>query len=150
MRTTKTSPIIQYNREQLLHIRLLVDSIFSCLLTDSSCLSFCPLCRRMLYVLLISLYTFVYYPHIAVDGGWDEWSEWSVCSIQCEKQRSRECNSPAPRHRGKMCEGNSEATENCTDGLCTQSKAFLPDGHQHHHSHHFPTIIISSSYIHSQ
>uniref|UniRef100_A0A667YCW0 Netrin receptor UNC5 n=1 Tax=Myripristis murdjan TaxID=586833 RepID=A0A667YCW0_9TELE len=61
-----------------------------------------------------------------IDGGWDEWSEWTVCSSQCERQRSRECNSPAPRHRGKMCEGNSEATENCTDGLCTQSKAFLP------------------------
>uniref|UniRef100_A0A667YD95 Netrin receptor UNC5 n=1 Tax=Myripristis murdjan TaxID=586833 RepID=A0A667YD95_9TELE len=57
-----------------------------------------------------------------IDGGWDEWSEWTVCSSQCERQRSRECNSPAPRHRGKMCEGNSEATENCTDGLCTQSK----------------------------
>uniref|UniRef100_A0A7N8XBX0 Netrin receptor UNC5 n=1 Tax=Mastacembelus armatus TaxID=205130 RepID=A0A7N8XBX0_9TELE len=56
-----------------------------------------------------------------IDGGWDEWSEWTLCSSQCERQRSRECNSPAPRHRGKMCEGNSEATENCTDGLCTQS-----------------------------
>uniref|UniRef100_A0A8C9Y379 Netrin receptor UNC5 n=1 Tax=Sander lucioperca TaxID=283035 RepID=A0A8C9Y379_SANLU len=56
-----------------------------------------------------------------IDGSWDEWSEWTLCSSQCEKQRSRECNSPAPRHRGKMCEGNSEATENCTDGLCTQS-----------------------------
>ncbi|KAM3611780.1 uncharacterized protein V6R79_024129 [Siganus canaliculatus] len=56
-----------------------------------------------------------------IDGGWDEWSEWTICSSQCERQRSRECNSPAPRHRGKMCEGDSEATENCTDGLCTQS-----------------------------
>uniref|UniRef100_A0A667XV64 Netrin receptor UNC5 n=1 Tax=Myripristis murdjan TaxID=586833 RepID=A0A667XV64_9TELE len=58
---------------------------------------------------------------VFVDGGWDEWSEWTVCSSQCERQRSRECNSPAPRHRGKMCEGNSEATENCTDGLCMDS-----------------------------
>uniref|UniRef100_A0A7N8XTS3 Netrin receptor UNC5 n=1 Tax=Mastacembelus armatus TaxID=205130 RepID=A0A7N8XTS3_9TELE len=65
---------------------------------------------------------------VYVDGGWDEWSEWTLCSSQCERQRSRECNSPAPRHRGKMCEGNSEATENCTDGLCTQSKALLPVG----------------------
>uniref|UniRef100_A0A8C2WKN6 Netrin receptor UNC5 n=1 Tax=Cyclopterus lumpus TaxID=8103 RepID=A0A8C2WKN6_CYCLU len=55
---------------------------------------------------------------VFVDGGWDEWSEWTVCSSQCEKLRSRECNSPAPRHRGRMCEGNREATENCTDGLC--------------------------------
>uniref|UniRef100_A0A3Q2Q316 Netrin receptor UNC5 n=1 Tax=Fundulus heteroclitus TaxID=8078 RepID=A0A3Q2Q316_FUNHE len=58
---------------------------------------------------------------VYVDGGWDEWSEWTVCSSQCERQRSRECNSPAPRHRGKICEGNSKATENCTDGLCTQN-----------------------------
>ncbi|XP_017290387.1 netrin receptor UNC5D isoform X2 [Kryptolebias marmoratus] len=56
-----------------------------------------------------------------IDGGWNEWSEWTMCSSQCERQRSRECNSPPPRHRGKMCEGSSEATENCTDGLCTQS-----------------------------
>uniref|UniRef100_A0A672GC06 Netrin receptor UNC5 n=1 Tax=Salarias fasciatus TaxID=181472 RepID=A0A672GC06_SALFA len=58
---------------------------------------------------------------VFVDGGWDEWSEWTACSSQCERQRSRECNSPAPRHRGKMCDGNSEATENCTDGLCMDS-----------------------------
>ncbi|XP_068167775.1 netrin receptor UNC5D-like isoform X2 [Antennarius striatus] len=56
-----------------------------------------------------------------IDGGWDEWSDWTACSSQCERQRTRECNSPTPRHRGKMCDGNSEATENCTDGLCTQS-----------------------------
>ncbi|KAM6965349.1 netrin receptor UNC5D [Aplochiton taeniatus] len=56
-----------------------------------------------------------------VDGGWEEWSEWTVCGSQCERQRRRECEAPAPRHRGKMCEGNSEATENCTGGLCTQS-----------------------------
>ncbi|XP_042278288.1 netrin receptor UNC5D isoform X4 [Thunnus maccoyii] len=62
-----------------------------------------------------------------IDGGWDEWSEWTVCSSQCEKQRSRGCNSPAPRHRGKTCEGNSEATENCTDGLCTQNRKLLHD-----------------------
>ncbi|XP_078106474.1 netrin receptor UNC5D-like isoform X3 [Sander vitreus] len=64
---------------------------------------------------------------VYVDGSWDEWSEWTLCSSQCEKQRSRECNSPAPRHRGKMCEGNSEATENCTDGLCTQNRKLLHD-----------------------
>ncbi|MEQ2307176.1 hypothetical protein AMECASPLE_015592, partial [Ameca splendens] len=61
------------------------------------------------------------------DGGWDEWSEWTVCSSQCERQRSRECNSPAPRHRGKTCEGNSKATENCTDGMCTQNRKLLHD-----------------------
>ncbi|XP_039906140.1 netrin receptor UNC5D isoform X1 [Simochromis diagramma] len=62
-----------------------------------------------------------------IDGGWNEWSQWTVCSSQCERQRTRECNSPVPRHRGKMCEGNSEATENCTDGLCTQNRKLLHD-----------------------
>lgn len=62
-----------------------------------------------------------------IDGGWDEWSEWTVCSSQCERQRSRECNSPAPRHRGKMCEGHSQAIENCTNGLCTQNRKLLHD-----------------------
>uniref|UniRef100_A0A8C1UU97 Netrin receptor UNC5 n=1 Tax=Cyprinus carpio TaxID=7962 RepID=A0A8C1UU97_CYPCA len=56
-----------------------------------------------------------------VDGVWEEWSEWTMCSAQCERQRWRECNSPPPRHRGKMCEGEGQSTENCTGGLCTQS-----------------------------
>uniref|UniRef100_A0A8C1UUS7 Netrin receptor UNC5 n=1 Tax=Cyprinus carpio TaxID=7962 RepID=A0A8C1UUS7_CYPCA len=57
-----------------------------------------------------------------VDGVWEEWSEWTMCSAQCERQRWRECNSPPPRHRGKMCEGEGQSTENCTGGLCTQSE----------------------------
>uniref|UniRef100_A0A8C1L053 Netrin receptor UNC5 n=1 Tax=Cyprinus carpio TaxID=7962 RepID=A0A8C1L053_CYPCA len=56
-----------------------------------------------------------------VDGVWEEWSEWTMCSAQCERQRWRECNSPPPRLRGKMCEGEGQSTENCTGGLCTQS-----------------------------
>ncbi|XP_024130300.1 netrin receptor UNC5D [Oryzias melastigma] len=60
-----------------------------------------------------------------VDGGWDEWSEWTLCNSLCGRHRTRECSSPAPRHRGKMCEGNSQATENCTDGLCTQNRNLL-------------------------
>ncbi|XP_026112579.1 netrin receptor UNC5D-like isoform X2 [Carassius auratus] len=56
-----------------------------------------------------------------VDGVWEEWSEWTMCSAQCERQRWRECNAPPPRHRGKLCEGESQSTENCTGGLCTQS-----------------------------
>ncbi|XP_056135555.1 netrin receptor UNC5D [Lampris incognitus] len=62
-----------------------------------------------------------------IDGGWDEWSEWTVCSSQCERLRKRDCNSPAPRHRGKMCEGDSQMTENCTNGLCTQNRKLLHD-----------------------
>ncbi|XP_051518320.1 netrin receptor UNC5D [Myxocyprinus asiaticus] len=62
-----------------------------------------------------------------VDGVWEEWSEWTMCNAQCERQRWRECNSPPPRHRGKMCEGEGESTENCTGGLCTQNGKLMHD-----------------------
>uniref|UniRef100_A0A3B3R221 Netrin receptor UNC5 n=1 Tax=Paramormyrops kingsleyae TaxID=1676925 RepID=A0A3B3R221_9TELE len=60
---------------------------------------------------------------VFVDGGWGEWSEWTACSPECDRQRSRECSAPAPRHGGKLCEGAGQATENCTGGQCTQSKS---------------------------
>ncbi|XP_066510016.1 netrin receptor UNC5D-like isoform X1 [Hoplias malabaricus] len=62
-----------------------------------------------------------------VDGGWEEWTEWTMCSALCERQRWRECNAPAPRHRGKMCEGESHSMENCTGGMCTQNGKMLHD-----------------------
>ncbi|XP_041691764.1 netrin receptor UNC5D-like isoform X1 [Coregonus clupeaformis] len=62
-----------------------------------------------------------------IDGGWEEWSEWTLCSVQCERQRRRECNDPPPRHKGKMCDGPSDATENCTEGMCTQNGKLLHD-----------------------
>uniref|UniRef100_A0A669ELG6 Netrin receptor UNC5 n=1 Tax=Oreochromis niloticus TaxID=8128 RepID=A0A669ELG6_ORENI len=58
---------------------------------------------------------------VYVDGGWGEWSEWSTCSSDCERQRSRECTAPEPKHGGRLCDGVAVATENCTGGLCTQS-----------------------------
>uniref|UniRef100_A0A1A8BV85 Netrin receptor UNC5 n=3 Tax=Nothobranchius TaxID=28779 RepID=A0A1A8BV85_NOTKA len=62
-----------------------------------------------------------------VDGGWGEWSEWSVCSSDCERQRSRECTAPEPKHGGRLCDGVAAAAENCTGGLCTQNRKLLHD-----------------------
>ncbi|KAJ7423324.1 Netrin receptor UNC5D [Willisornis vidua] len=57
-----------------------------------------------------------------VDGSWEVWSEWSVCSPQCEHLRVRECIAPPPRNGGKFCEGLGQEAENCTEGLCIQDK----------------------------
>uniref|UniRef100_A0A9J7XPZ4 Netrin receptor UNC5 n=1 Tax=Cyprinus carpio carpio TaxID=630221 RepID=A0A9J7XPZ4_CYPCA len=64
---------------------------------------------------------------VFVDGVWEEWSEWTMCSTQCDRQRWRECSVPQPRHRGKICEGEGQSTENCTGGLCTQNGKLMHD-----------------------
>ncbi|NXK66188.1 UNC5D protein, partial [Sylvietta virens] len=61
-----------------------------------------------------------------VDGGWEAWSEWSVCSPACEHLRVRQCAAPAPRNGGKHCQGLGQESENCTEGLCIQGE--LPRG----------------------
>ncbi|KAM6432093.1 netrin receptor UNC5D isoform 3-T4 [Liasis olivaceus] len=60
-----------------------------------------------------------------MDGAWEAWSEWSVCSPECEHMRIRECTSPPPRNGGKFCEGPSQESENCTEGLCIQGNSLL-------------------------
>ncbi|XP_056146444.1 LOW QUALITY PROTEIN: netrin receptor UNC5D-like [Lampris incognitus] len=62
-----------------------------------------------------------------VDGGWGVWSEWTVCSGNCERQRSRQCTAPEPKHGGRICDGPTVMTDNCTGGLCTQNRKLLHD-----------------------
>ncbi|XP_060549496.1 netrin receptor UNC5D isoform X5 [Pantherophis guttatus] len=60
-----------------------------------------------------------------MDGAWEVWSEWSICSPECEHLRIRECTSPPPRNGGKFCEGPNQESENCTEGLCIQGNSLL-------------------------
>uniref|UniRef100_A0A671QVK1 Netrin receptor UNC5 n=1 Tax=Sinocyclocheilus anshuiensis TaxID=1608454 RepID=A0A671QVK1_9TELE len=57
-----------------------------------------------------------------VDGGWAKWTMWSVCSSECERQRTRECTDPEPKHGGRLCDGAALDTDNCTGDLCIQEK----------------------------
>ncbi|KAL8203958.1 UNVERIFIED_CONTAM: hypothetical protein K2H54_065671 [Gekko kuhli] len=47
------------------------------------------------------------------DGGWSCWSSWSPC-VRGERTRTRECNNPAPKSRGRQCEGAALERRRCT------------------------------------
>jgi len=53
-----------------------------------------------------------------VDGIWGDWDEWSTCSSACQRERTRQCDSPAPACGGADCAGPSLESEACTDGAC--------------------------------
>lgn len=52
-----------------------------------------------------------------VDGGWSEWTEFGSCRAgPCEmghRIRTRVCNNPRPRDRGRMCSGRSVEHVSC-------------------------------------
>ncbi|KAJ3605411.1 hypothetical protein NHX12_027458, partial [Muraenolepis orangiensis] len=72
-----------------------------------------------------------------VDGGWGPWSVWTVCSVDCDWQRGRDCTEPEPRHGGRPCEGPALGADNCTGGLCIQS--------ERNHSEYGVEVIDSSA-----
>lgn len=68
-----------------------------------------------------------------VDGGYNQWSMWSLCSATCGigvKIRSRLCNSPPPRKGGKACSrlGKPYETVECDEGECPEPP--LPCDHK--------------------
>ncbi|XP_064415338.1 properdin-like isoform X1 [Latimeria chalumnae] len=48
-------------------------------------------------------------PFCAVDGAWGKWQRDGSCSVTCgigKQALRRKCDSPAPKHGGKRCEGD--------------------------------------------
>ena len=61
--------------------------------------------------------------HVQVNGKWGRWSDWSQCSVTCdrgEEKRSRECDSPLPMGNGSNCSGKSNETRECNRAPCTR------------------------------
>jgi len=52
---------------------------------------------------------------MVVDGGWSDWSEWSLCSkaISGIQTSTRECVNPIPRYGGKPCNGVRAVVREC-------------------------------------
>ncbi|XP_061595470.1 A disintegrin and metalloproteinase with thrombospondin motifs 7 isoform X2 [Cololabis saira] len=57
----------------------------------------------------------------SVNGGWASWSEWSTCSRTCGagvQSAERECDNPAPKHRGRYCLGERRRYKICNTTPC--------------------------------
>ncbi|XP_059162099.1 LOW QUALITY PROTEIN: uncharacterized protein LOC131945116 [Physella acuta] len=56
-----------------------------------------------------------------IDGGWTEWTGWSVCKADCEDKgtqlRTRACENPKPAFGGNSCDGFKLQNRTCV-GLC--------------------------------
>lgn len=55
----------------------------------------------------------------SVDGAWDEWSPWSLCSSTCGRgyrDRTRTCKQP--QNGGEPCKGPIKQTKFCNIAVC--------------------------------
>jgi hypothetical protein len=53
----------------------------------------------------------------SVPGNWGEWSSWTDCNVACGRgitERTRSCDSPAPRNGGPGCDGPPIEKKSCT------------------------------------
>ncbi|XP_065685065.1 uncharacterized protein LOC105845853 isoform X1 [Hydra vulgaris] len=56
-----------------------------------------------------------------IDGGFSEWTDWSICDKPCgngTSKRVRYCNNPVPAINGKECSGNFTITRDCLMTPC--------------------------------
>lgn len=62
----------------------------------------------------------------AVDGAWDEWTPWSLCSSTCGRgYRDRTRNCKTPKNGGEPCEGFPKQTKFCNIAVCPGEKDHL-------------------------
>ncbi|CAB3986816.1 Zinc metallo ase nas-15 [Paramuricea clavata] len=58
---------------------------------------------------------------LKIDGNWGEWTPWSACSHSCnegKRLRTRKCDNPEPKNKGKPCKGSSEHKILCVQPRC--------------------------------
>ena len=58
---------------------------------------------------------------VTVDGGFSEWSPWTLCTKSCDggtRERNRTCSHPFPQYGGSVCYGEYLAKEMCGVGFC--------------------------------
>ena len=56
-----------------------------------------------------------------VNGGWNNWSNWTACSASCDKgvqARFRSCTNPRPESGGDECIGKNVLYKECTIAEC--------------------------------
>lgn len=57
---------------------------------------------------------------LSVDGGYSDWSSWSLCSVTCgngTQQRNRLCTNPPPTNNGAPCRGPAHQTRICASRI---------------------------------
>ncbi|XP_068747395.1 protein sidekick-2-like [Montipora capricornis] len=59
-----------------------------------------------------------------IDGGWSDWSHWSLCTRDFNgmQMRTRECVNPKPRFGGIPCKGSTTVMRGCTNTSSCQQE----------------------------
>ena len=60
---------------------------------------------------------------ISVDGGWSDWTPWSVCSEACGPgftYRTRDCDRPPQKGTGRPCVGDVQLNQTCKLRECDE------------------------------
>jgi len=60
-------------------------------------------------------------PDCVVNGGWTDYSDWSVCSAECgpgEMTATRTCTNPVPKAGGADCAGDATLRKDCVLKEC--------------------------------